>query len=75
MVELMFAEQEAIESMTELQKRWLKKYCRPLRLYTGNGKVFKVTNAQEGEPRETQFEEINRELNINISCKQSSSKR
>jgi len=66
-VELMFAEQETIESMTELERRWLKKYGRPLRLYTDKGKVFKVNNAKGGEPRETQFERMNRELNIEIS--------
>lgn len=63
-VELRFAEQETIESMSELLRAYIKKHGRPMSLYTDRGKVFKVNNSKDDEPRQTQFQRMAEELNI-----------
>ncbi len=66
-VELLFTDQETIESMTELLRVYITKYGRPGRLYTDRGKVFKVNNGSDDILRYTQFQRMLKELNIDLT--------
>jgi Homeodomain-like domain len=58
---------ESTEGVTQILKIYLKKYGRPLKFYTDNGKVFKVNKAKDLKGKETQFTRMLKELNIEIS--------
>jgi len=65
-VELMFAAQETTEGFSKLTMSYLKKYGRPLKIYTDRGKVFKVNKGDKQEEKKTQYGRMLDELNISI---------
>lgn len=65
-VELLFVEQETTEGMAQLLRTYIEKYGRPRALYTDRGKVFKVNKVSDDKPRQTQFQRMATELDIDF---------
>ncbi|MEX0848953.1 MAG: ISNCY family transposase [Candidatus Dependentiae bacterium] len=66
-VELMFADQETIQSLSEITKTYIKKHGIPRKLYTDRGKVFKVNIHNAKGKKKTQYERMCDELGIEFS--------
>lgn len=65
-VELLFAEQETIESMSDVTKNYIKKHGIPRKLYVDRGKVFKVNKHNPGKKCKTQYGRMCDELGIDM---------
>lgn len=55
---------ESTQGVTNTFHEYIKKYGRPIAIYSDHGKVFKVNNCKTGKKRATQFARILSELNI-----------
>jgi len=61
-----FVKQETIKDFACLTHQYLKKYGRPLVLYSDRGKVFKVNKSNGSTASKTQFQRILQELDIDL---------
>lgn len=61
-----FVSSESVENLACLTKEYVKKYGRPLSLYTDRGGTYKVNNAKDNKQRKTQFERMLNELSIDL---------